>query len=49
MLETGDGIPLLISDYSSRFCPDDDVHCVQCPYLSDQKCPLELGIVTQVR
>lgn len=44
MVETADGITILVSSVSDLYCPDNDTHCLQCPYFSDQVCPLEIGL-----
>jgi hypothetical protein len=30
-----------VSELSLRICPDPSVHCVECIYYKDRKCPLE--------
>ena len=30
-----------VSDLSLRICPDSSVHCIECIYHRDRKCPLE--------
>ena len=42
MLEkTNSGLPHMISDISSVICPDNELHCIECPYRADKECPLE--------
>lgn len=33
-----------ISELSLRICPDSSVHCIECIYHRDRKCPLEKHI-----
>lgn len=40
MRETETGLVILTSDISNEICPD-DTHCLDCPYMEDQVCPLE--------
>ena len=30
-----------VSELSLRICPDSSVHCIECVYHKDRKCPLE--------
>jgi hypothetical protein len=47
MIETSDKLVVMTSDVCKSYCPDEDIHCIQCPYFSDQRCPLEIGIETE--
>lgn len=44
MVESEEGGTFLISDLSRKFCPDPESHCLQCMYLMDQSCPLEIAV-----
>jgi hypothetical protein len=39
------GLPHKISDWSTRYCPHDDLHCLACPNSADKQCPLERAVL----
>lgn len=43
MTETSEGLTVMTSSVTTQFCPE-DTHCLQCPYFSDQFCPLETAL-----
>jgi hypothetical protein len=44
VVSTNTGLPHLISDLSTEFCPDNDLHCIECPNRGDKVCPLERAV-----
>lgn len=48
VIETPDGMVINTSDWSEKICPDKELHCLQCPYFSDNKCPLELAVLNKI-